>query len=179
MAAAFPAHLLAELQENVPVVMVLCWFVSNVTEALIGASFMRWLAGTSRDLSSVRTVMVFCGAAVLGPFVSSFLDAAFVRAVGFGTGDYWSLWQARLPANMVATLIFVPVAMTWASIEPSLLRGAGRARLVEAGLLMAGLLVRSAVMAFDAGVSSAGSPVCCICRMLILIFGPRCLRPAG
>src|SRR5262245_23422318 len=30
--AAFPAHLLAELQESVPVAMVLCWFVSNVTE---------------------------------------------------------------------------------------------------------------------------------------------------
>jgi PAS domain S-box-containing protein len=176
VAAAFPAHLLAELQANVPVVMVLCWFVSNVTEALIGASFMRRLAGTSRDLSSVRTVMVFCGAAALAPFVSSFLDAAFVRTVGFGNGDYWSLWQARLPANMLAALIFVPVAMTWSSIDPSLLRGAGRARLVEVGLLVVGLLAVS-VMAFDTGVSSAGSPSLLYLPMPFLIwaalrFGP-------
>ena len=50
IAASFPAHLLAELQGNVPVSMVLCWFVSNVTEALIGASFVRWLAGRRAGL---------------------------------------------------------------------------------------------------------------------------------
>src|SRR5688572_29023601 len=36
---AFPAHLLAELQGGVPVAMVLGWFASNVSEALIGAAF--------------------------------------------------------------------------------------------------------------------------------------------
>ena len=35
--AAFPAHLLAEWQGGVPTAMVLCWFVSNVTEAMMGA----------------------------------------------------------------------------------------------------------------------------------------------
>ncbi|HTP72538.1 MAG TPA: MASE1 domain-containing protein [Burkholderiaceae bacterium] len=156
IAAAFPAHLAAELQENVPLVMVLCWFVSNITEALIGASFVRWLAGPGAGLNTVRMVIVFCGAAALAPFVSSFFDAAFVRLVGFGSGDYWSLWKARLPSNMLAALIFVPVVLTWAAVEPPLLRAATRARAVEGGALLAGLLVVSFV-AFDTGFAHTGS----------------------
>src|SRR5689334_12281508 len=50
IAAAFPAHLLAELQDGVPVAMVLCWFFSNVAEALIGAIFVRRLAGPTPTL---------------------------------------------------------------------------------------------------------------------------------
>src|SRR6266508_4458046 len=34
--AAFPAHLAVQLQSNVPPMMILCWFISNACEALIG-----------------------------------------------------------------------------------------------------------------------------------------------
>ncbi|MCI0663782.1 MAG: MASE1 domain-containing protein, partial [Acidobacteria bacterium] len=40
--AAFPAHLIVELQSGVPIGMVLCWFVSNSSEALIGAVCIRY-----------------------------------------------------------------------------------------------------------------------------------------
>src|SRR5918993_27220 len=43
IAAALPAHLLAELQSQVPLAMVMSWFASNVTEALIGTAITRWL----------------------------------------------------------------------------------------------------------------------------------------
>src|SRR6266481_9697214 len=33
--AVFPAHLAVELRSGVPIGMVLCWFISNSTEALI------------------------------------------------------------------------------------------------------------------------------------------------
>ena len=140
VAAAFPAHLLAELQGSVPVSMVLCWFVSNVTEALIGASFVRWLAGPAPGLSRVRTVIVFCAGAALAALLSSFLDAGFVRLVGFGKSDYWSLVQARAPANMLATLIFVPVAMAWSALDagagaPRKPRPHGGARRLARGLV--------------------------------------------
>src|SRR6476469_9344050 len=36
--AAFPAHLAAQLQSQVPLTMILCWFISNCCEALIGAA---------------------------------------------------------------------------------------------------------------------------------------------
>src|SRR5262245_30840668 len=124
IAAAFPAHLLAELQESVPVVMVLCWFVSIVTEALLGASLVRGFARRSHGLSTVRSVIVFFCAAVLATLLSSFIDAAFVRLVGFGQADYWSLWRARVPSNMLAVLVIVPVAMTWATVRTPLIRNA-------------------------------------------------------
>ncbi|HEY6356487.1 MAG TPA: MASE1 domain-containing protein, partial [Burkholderiaceae bacterium] len=176
IAAAFPAHLLAELQDSVPVTMVLCWFVSNVTEALIGASLVRWLAGPSPGLSSVRTVIVLCSAAALAAFVSSFLDAGFVRLVGFGKGDYWSLVQARAPANMLASLIFVPVVVAWSNLEPGSVRSTDRARMVERGALFGGLLAVS-IAAFDTGIPYVGSPSLLYLPMPFLIwaalrFGP-------
>src|SRR5687768_18429952 len=41
VAAALPAHLLAELQSGVPPAMVLGWYVSNCSEALLGAGLVR------------------------------------------------------------------------------------------------------------------------------------------
>src|SRR3954462_6883244 len=41
IAAAFPAHLAAELPSAVPLPMALSWFVSNAAEALIGAIGIR------------------------------------------------------------------------------------------------------------------------------------------
>src|SRR5213593_20261 len=35
--AAFPAHWAAQLQSHVPPLMILCWFISNSCEAVIGA----------------------------------------------------------------------------------------------------------------------------------------------
>jgi len=174
--AAFPAHLAAELQDNVPVVMVLCWFVSNVTEALIGAAIVRRLSGSEGGLSSVRSVIVFLAAAVLAPFLSSFLDVAFVRLVGFGSGDYWSLWHARLPSNMLAVLLFVPVALTWSAIDAPLLRHATRAHVTEGAALLAGLLAVSFV-AFDTGFTSPSSASLLYLPMPFLVwtalrFGP-------
>ena len=37
IAAALPAHFASELQSGVPTTMVLCWFVSNSVQALLGA----------------------------------------------------------------------------------------------------------------------------------------------
>src|ERR1700749_250593 len=39
--AAFAAHMAVELHAGVPVTMVLCWFISNSVEALMGVLFLR------------------------------------------------------------------------------------------------------------------------------------------
>src|SRR4029453_16736996 len=41
--AALPAHLAAQLQSHVPPLMILCWFISNSCEAVIGAGLMALL----------------------------------------------------------------------------------------------------------------------------------------
>src|SRR6266850_3067003 len=54
--AAFPAHLAAQLQSQVPLTMILCWFVSNSCEALIGAGLARYLIGGQLRFNSFRSV---------------------------------------------------------------------------------------------------------------------------
>ena len=154
--AAFPAHLLAELQHAVPLPMVLCWFVSNVGEALLGALLLRRYAGPLPALGTVRSVIAFSAAAVLAPFLSSFVDAAFVRLVGWGSAGYWSLWETRLLSNLLAMLTFVPVALTWAGTTRSQLRHASRARMREVAALLTGLLAVS-IVAFDSDLASGAS----------------------
>src|SRR5947199_8938761 len=81
--AAFPAHLVAELQSQVPPAMVVCWFISNCSEALIGAGLTRYLLRGLVHFDNLRSVIVFslC-CAFLGPFLSSFIDAGFVAMNG-------------------------------------------------------------------------------------------------
>ena len=45
---------------------------------------------------------------MLAPFLSSFLDAAFVRWNGWGTDGYWQVWRLRFFSNVLA--ILTPVA---------------------------------------------------------------------
>ncbi|HEY2979028.1 MAG TPA: ATP-binding protein, partial [Burkholderiaceae bacterium] len=102
--------------------------------------------------------------------------AGFVRLAGFGSSDYWSLVLARAPANMLATLIFVPVALAWSALDPRPAPHANRARMVERGALLGGLFTVS-IVAFDTGVSFAGSMGLLYLPMPFLIwaalrFGP-------
>ena len=88
--SAFPAHLAIQLQSGVPLLMILGWFVSNSSEALIGAAYLRWAANGRPDFGSIRSVAMYVGGAVaLAPFLSSFIDAAFVVTVGWKGDTYW------------------------------------------------------------------------------------------
>src|ERR1700704_1747000 len=91
--AAFPAHLAAELASRVPPTMAFCWFISNSCEALIGAGCIRYLIDRPVRFDRLRNVGIFCFfAAFLGPFLSSFLDSAFVAINRFGQDSYWQVW---------------------------------------------------------------------------------------
>ncbi|HYH41051.1 MAG TPA: MASE1 domain-containing protein [Burkholderiales bacterium] len=175
---ALPAHFVAESQAGVPAAMVLCWFVSNVSEALIGAIVVRHFMAGVPSLDSMRNVAVFvCGAAVLAPFLSSFLDAAFVRMIGWGESGYRELWTSRFVSNVLATLTFVPVVITWAARD-SLPRIADKARCLEGVLVLAGLLAVG-VFVFDWRLAEAGVPPTFLYLPLpfllwgALRFGPR------
>ena len=98
--AALPAHLAAQLQSHVPPLMILCWFISNSCEAVIGAGLMRYLVGGPIRFRTLRNVGIFCLCVVfIGPFLSSFLDAAFVVWNHWGQDGYWELIRIRLFSN--------------------------------------------------------------------------------
>ena len=156
--AAFPAHWAAQLQSHVPPLMILCWFISNSCEALIGASLTRYLVGGPIRFTSLRNVGIFCLCVVfIGPFLSSFLDAAFVVWNHWGEDSYWELIRIRLFSNALAALIVVPLVVTWATTGIQALRTARLSRYWEACALFVGLLLVSyaVLYKFDSGTDSA------------------------
>ena len=149
LAAALPAHLLAELQSGVPTAMVLGWYVSNCSEALIGAGIVRALVPGPLRLDSLRSAAIFLlGTALTAPLLSSFVDAALVRLVGWGDSGYWDLVRARFFSNVLAELTIVPLIVTWAATATATQREARPARYAESAALFVGLLL-VCVLVFD------------------------------
>ena len=139
--AAFPAHWVAQLQNHIPPTMILCWFISNSCEAVIGAGLLRYLIGGPLRFGSLRNAGMFCLCVVLaGPFLSSFLDSAFVRWNHWGQGGYWELFRIRFTSNVLAALTVTPLIVTWATSGMGALRKGRLGRCLEAGVLFLGLL---------------------------------------
>jgi PAS domain S-box-containing protein len=148
--AAFPAHLAAQLQSDVPPFMIVCWFISNASEALIGAGLTRYVIGGPMRFNSLRKVGIFCLCVVfIGPFLSSFLDAAFVVWNHWGQDGYWELIRVRLSSNAVSALIIAPLIVTWVTDGVQPLRVASRSRYVEACIVFLGLLAVSYVVLYE------------------------------
>ena len=139
--AAFPAHLLVQVNADIPMTMILCWFVSNCAEALIGASIMRYLTQRAVRFDNTRHVSMFLVVAAVCPFLSSFLDSAFVVLNGFGHSTYWSVFRMRVFSNVLASLTLVPLIVTWSRFELSSLHTWSWKHYLEGALLALGLLV--------------------------------------
>jgi PAS domain S-box-containing protein len=141
--AAVPAHLAVELTAGVPPAMVLSWFVSNASEALIGAVLVRRFSSQPPRLDSVSAAARFVlFAAFAAPILSSFLDAGLVQLNGWGDASYWEVFRIRSLSNALAAITLIPVVLAWG--EPKApVRSPSLARLLEAAFLGAGLLAVS------------------------------------
>ena len=110
---------------------------------------MRLLIRRPLKLDNVHEVAVCIACAgLLAPFLSSFLDAAFVKLNEFGTKTYLELWTTRLFSNVLAAVTVIPVIVTAATTGLAPLRGVTPARVLEAVVLAIGL-VASGVLVFD------------------------------
>jgi len=148
--AAFPAHLAAQLQSDVPPLMIVCWFISNASEAVIGAGLVQYIIGGRMRFTSLRNVGIFCLCVVfIGPFLSSFLDAAFVVWNQWGQDGYWELIRTRLSSNALSALIIVPLIVTWVTNGVQPLTTASRLRYLEACALVVGLLAVSYAVLYE------------------------------
>src|SRR4029079_1050619 len=116
--------------------MVLGWYASNCSEALIGAGLTRVFIPEPLRLTSLRNSAIFLlGVVLAAPLFSSFIDAALVHLAGFGDTPYWELVNRRFFSNVLAELTVVPLILTWAALI-----GAGRTRMPPARMLAAGVL---------------------------------------
>jgi len=178
--AALPAHLLAELQSGVPLAMVLGWFASNCSEALIGAALVRAFVRGPLRLDSLRSAGLFLLFGVfVAPLGSSFLDAGLVSLIGFGEGDYWTLVRMRFSSNVLAELTIVPLIVTWATWRPHELRDASPRRFAEIAAVFAGVLTTS-VVAFELPLFDANSaPALFYAPLPFLLWAAVRLGPRG
>ena len=179
--AAFPAHLAAELQSGVPTAMVLGWFVSNCSEALIGAIGVRWLIGGPLRFDSFQHVSVFVlVGGFLAAFASSFLDAALVKLIGWGEGSYWQLWRTRFFSNLLANLTLVPVIVTWAErwtrAHATGIAATGGSR---AALRRSGCWRSASWCSPSAGTGSGTTPVLLYAPVPFLLWAAVRLGPIG
>lgn len=180
LVSAFPAHLAVELRAGVPLSMVLCWFVSNCAEALIGAACTRRLVGDGARFDSVHRVGVFVVfGAVAAPFLSSFLDAAFVRWNGWGAGSYWQVWSARFFSNVLAILTLVPAIVVWGTKGLALVRSISLRRALEASVLVTGLVLVCVAVFAPASWPVNPTPVWFYAPLPLLLWAAVRFGPAG
>jgi signal transduction histidine kinase len=148
--AVLPAHMLAQLQSGVPVGTALSWFVTNGSEAIIGAYCITRFTDSQKRFVTVRGVLIFVVFGVLfAPLATSFLDAGAVVLTGLGR-HYWPLVMERFWTNALAELTIVPTIVLAGARGISWIRRTGRARLCEAVLLAIGIaLVAFLVFGFE------------------------------
>ena len=174
----FGAHLAVQFQSGVPALMVLCWYVSNCTEALIGAALLRRLGHGVATFETFRgTALFLLSAGMAAPFLSSFLDAGFVAANGWGESSYWTVWRTRFFSNVLATITLVPVILTSANLWERL-REIGRGRRVEAILGFVALSVVCWIVFVRQQPGPGASPALLYTPVPLLVgaavrFGPR------
>ena len=175
--AALPAHLISELQGGIPLTMVLCWYLSNVSEALIGAFVVRAAMAEANPFASVRGVLVFLGACACAAVMSSFLDCAFVVLNGWGQSPYWTMWFSRVIANITADLVFVPAIAAWILARGTPFPRRDEAALVFGGLALAMLIVFNSSLAANWPAAQVCIPVPFL-LWAAFRFGPRGAGPA-
>ena len=180
LAAAFPAHLAAQVQGGVPFIQIVAWFVSNCSQALIGAGGIRLLVGGPLRFESFRDVCIFIAfGALIAPFVSSFIDVAFVTAIGWVQGSYATLWRLRFFSNVLTALTFVPVIVTCVSLGPQLLRSASVRHYAEAAALLLGLLIVSSMVFVGSSYGGIVEPALIYAPVPFLIWAAIRLGPLG
>ena len=170
LVAMVPPHFVAQQQAGVPIWTAVSWFLTNTTEALIGAFCITQLINPRTAFETVRGVSIFLLFGVLiAPLTTSFLDAAGVVLTGWGRG-YASLGAERFWTNALAELTIVPAIVVCASNGGRWIKNAGFIRYCEAGLLgLSAVLATFLVFGFEP-VSPSTTPVLLFVPLALLLW---------
>ena len=140
IAAAFPAHVVAEIGVGMAPVQLLVAFVTNCAVATLNAYGVRRLMvgpdwfGTLRQAVTYVLITVIVSPAVCA------LGGAFVPLLSNGEIDsYWVSWAHWYGANALASATLGPVFMTWSRLRAAAPAPTGGGR-VEMALMLSGLI---------------------------------------
>jgi signal transduction histidine kinase len=106
-------HVIAQGIAGVTLTMSCCWLFSNALEALLGAILVRSFVREIGLVSLRNLFLIIAGAAVIAPLLVSFVDVALVQLMHWGEHSFWELWRRRFLSNIAATMVFLPVLLTW------------------------------------------------------------------
>jgi signal transduction histidine kinase len=177
---AFLAHLIVELQNGIPMPMVVCWFISNSFQALLGAICIRRIVGDKLRFDNSRHVIIFIIFAVtIAPFAASFLDAGFVVLNRMGTDNYWMVWRMRFFSNVLAILIIAPVFVMLGANGIAYLRSMTFRRLLEALLMTAGLVLACVIAFGPKEVEPGKVPMLVYSLLPFLLWAAARFGPTG
>jgi len=143
-AAAFPAHMLVAWQSGSPVVTMALLFLTNCSDAALGAFLVRRFTRQPfqfRDLHSTAIFVLF--GATLSPILLSFADAGISVATSWAP-SYWAAFSTRVHSNVLTHLMVVPALVTTLTVDVSKLT---RAQVLEALTFTLALLM-TCVFAF-------------------------------
>ena len=150
IAAAFPAHVVAEIGVGMGAAQLLVAFVTNCAVATLNAYGVRRLMvgpdwfGTLRQAVTYVLITVIVSPAVCA------LGGAFVPLLSNGEIDsYWVSWAHWYGANALASATLGPVFMTWWRLRAAAPAPTGGGR-VEMALVLSGL-IGACALAFGAG----------------------------
>jgi len=166
IAAAFPAHVIAEFGVGMPAPQLLVAFATNCTVAILNAYGVRRFVGDPPWFGTFQKASLYIViAAGVGPALSA-LGGAFVPILGGGPlSNYWIYWAHWYVANALPNLTIGPVFLIWFSTGTRWSRWLPSRRHVEPAILAA-LLLGICIVATQIGglVNSAFLPV--------LLFAP-------
>lgn len=114
IAAAFPAHVVAELGVGMPAPQLLVAFATNCMVALLNAYGVRRFVGDPPWFGTFQKASLYIViAAGVSPALSA-LGGAFVPILGGGAlSNYWTYWAHWYVANALSNLTIGPVFLIW------------------------------------------------------------------
>jgi len=145
--AAVSSHFFATQQEHWPLAYALQCEAFDALKIALTAAAIRMLIKSPLHLLSLREAILFVLVAVtIIPAGAALWGAAFTVSYGYGT-EYWVEWRNLSISNAVTTIVLVPVILIGVQRLKSGFK-AERGRVVEAGLLILGILALG-WLAFD------------------------------
>jgi len=161
IAAAFPAHVIAEVGVGMPASQLLVAFATNCMVALLNAYGVRRFVGDPPWFGTFKKASLYIViAAGVSPALSA-LGGAFVPILGGGAlSNYWIYWAHWYVANALPNLTIGPVFLIWFASGTSWSRWIPSRRHIEPAILAALLLGICIVVTQIGGlVTSAFLPV--------------------
>jgi len=158
IAAAFPAHVVAEITVAMPIVQSLVAFATNCIVAILSAVGVRWYLKESPWFGTLRNAAAYVFiTAGLSPAIAA-LGGAFVLILGGGSiSNYWTYWMNWYMANALGSVTLGPVFLIWFGPQEG---PRFTFRRKTEGIILALGLVAACAIAFhgNQGVSSAFLP---------------------